>query len=276
LTQIFIEHAENLGPLFAYISKYEASEAKLYSLLPKNASPQFLCSPTWAYLISSLAPVVRQLNLQRTVPLILTPIDSITTDIDPSLPGIPPSQGTVGSCKITNQRPIAYVFSHDRERNTADHFISKINESGPNDKALILYHSFHLAKNLEICRFGATAEGALVSDWGPSSWVGFLPQDLQDEIYVLIFDEVDSAHAPNGLFNYPDVLKQRSNFFINTVELPSALGLNSSLLTDFSKSPLRFTEEAVQVAQGIWWTPSDQLRPFPPAAEKMPILCRGQ
>lgn len=270
--RVFVEASFNLADFYARISVQELAEQEMIKLLPSNVPPWVVCSPTWAFIIGEIAPVIRQLNTERKTPIILVPIDSIDASKDPSLPNLHPGQGVQGSCRGNARDAISFVMSHDREKVTAVKYREAVSRRSKESKALVLYHSYHLARGLETCKF----ESILLrwtSNWNQISWLGLLEDEIKKGVYTILFDEKDEQQAPEGIFQYPSTVGTQSEFFSESQSFPGELKLQPSILTNLFGYEYRLTSTTKELFSAVWWSPSQE--PLPRPSEPLPMMCFG-
>lgn len=210
LKYLAIERSHNLAGFYESISKKSVDDETVFRHLPTlNHKIYTLDGGGFSadpYFITSVAPLIQELNKKREHPLIIIPIDGSQVGERP-LPPLPIARDHEG---IIPTELTTYSASWDREAETSHLFKERVlNQLGSNGKVIVLYHLGHLAQGIQghFAKINFKENIWEAAEWHPSSWLGFTLEEnpeLRQKTKVIAFDEKDSngSWAPNGTFKF--------------------------------------------------------------------------
>ena len=166
-----------------------------------------LCwSREWSWVYTHVFPVIQGLNRKRPAdnPLIVRGLDGFSLKSPYGV--LSPTPVKSGDCQFNYPRDQNTLDNiENREIATAANFYSDVwSNLKNNQKAIVLYHQAHLYRYFNSCRVVRSETGA-ESTIAPRNWFSILLKDhpeIADQSRLVIFDETDVNHHPQGVLRF--------------------------------------------------------------------------
>lgn len=176
LRYVMIENSSELADFYHFISLNDVDIDVAFKKY--DMQPLFLeGSDEFKFTITELVQQVRQINSRRPAgkKLIIAPLDGMNF--------------------LSSEYARVQVSSHFREKRTAANFTNRIKTMAKSERALVIYHMAHLAKKIELQLYSFYHNEWT---WGAGSWMSYLAQDLQNQIFVTFIDQDNNNYHPEG------------------------------------------------------------------------------